>query len=337
MSTTSFHTFPNLPVELRLQIWEEAFDTPQLRQQGIHYVDIYTQHERPLSPALVAFHPGYENDTFGSACLMNRGLWKACRESREVITKKSKKSKSPAKTPMQVSRTDGRPDGYCRVNGWKDIFCIRTSRCNVGQYVSTVMQMRIQGIDSKGWEFPVKNIAFEFDPTWLIDIPATDTDMTDEDSPRGLFLCFLQARQTPNIWLIDRETAWSSGECADCAVSTPLFVDGTDYYVEGRHDALCLEHDVDERSRALTTFLEKLEDIILEGKFRRWGLSSHVDSRSFANDYGITTVVEDVRFLFCRSREVALCQRCPDHEHGYNRDGDGDEWDTVGSMSSERW
>ncbi|KAM0295353.1 hypothetical protein ACHAPM_010717 [Fusarium culmorum] len=346
MSTTSFHSFPNLPTELRLQIWDEAYDTEQLHQQGIHYVDIFNQYERPISSPLTAFHPGYENDTFGSACLMNRGLWQACGESRDVITKKSKKSKksklgksdkSPAKTTMQVSRTGGRPDGYCRVNGSEDIFCIRTSRRIFVNHVPTMMQLRIQGTDSDGLGFPMKNIAFEFDPTWLIDLPATDSDMRAENSPRGLFLLLLQLRQMPNIWLIDRETTWSSGECADCSVSTPLFVDGTDYYVEGKPDALCLEHDADERSRALTTFLEKLEDIILRGKFRDWNFRPAVDSRSFAASYGITTVVENVRFLFCRSRKVALCQRCPAHEHGYDNNEDGDEWDTVGSMSSERW
>lgn len=100
---------------------------------------------------------------------------------------------------MQVSRADGRPDGYCHVNGSEDIFCIRTSRRIFANHLPTMMQMRIQGTDSDGLGFPIKNIAIEFDPTWLIDFPATDSDMRAENSPRGLFLLLLQLRQAPNI------------------------------------------------------------------------------------------------------------------------------------------
>lgn len=229
---------------------------------------------------------------------MNRGLWQACGESREVITKKSKLDKSPAKTTMKVSRTDGRPDGYCRVNESEDIFCIRTSLRISVTHVPTLMHFGIQGTDSDVLGFQIKNIALELDPTWLIDLPATDSDMTDGNFPRGLFLRLLQSRQMPNIWLIDRETKWSSGQCADCVVSTPSFVDGTDSYVEGRPDVFFLEHDADERSRALTMFLEKLEDLILQRKYPDMGFGTVVDSRSFAARYGITTEVENVRFLF---------------------------------------
>ncbi|KAF5254868.1 hypothetical protein FANTH_364 [Fusarium anthophilum] len=66
MSPDTFHPFPNLPVEIRLQIWEDACFDWGCGRFGLHYIQLN------------------ENR---SAFLWHAGLWTACKESRDIVGK----------------------------------------------------------------------------------------------------------------------------------------------------------------------------------------------------------------------------------------------------------
>ncbi|CEI39861.1 hypothetical protein FVEN_g2139 [Fusarium venenatum] len=313
MATASFHSFPLLPTELQLQIWEEACITLQPQQQRIHYVDIEAHPQRPL---LLAFHPGFGNDPFGSACLINHGLRGASRDSRIAIIQHNNAARSHARTEMKIKGIDGGSGGYCLVDPSRDIFCIRARSWNVDKDLFKVQEMGISDSQLGGLiNFRiVKNIAFEFDPTWLINLP-NEVDLMAESSPRGLFSRPVQNRYrfnptAPNIWLIDRETRRSRRQCSYCHVPSAPYIDYTEeYYVEGKSDALCVMLESDERSQALPLFLKSLKDRVY------WSEA--------------TCNIDHVRFIFRRGRQVDLCDRDghPKHEHG---------WDIIHQLYDQR-
>ena len=82
MDTSSFHKFSELPTELRLQIWETACSQiiTAYYYCGLQYVDIY--HHQAIVPTQVSLEKKNR-----SAYMFDTGLWKACKESKEVITK----------------------------------------------------------------------------------------------------------------------------------------------------------------------------------------------------------------------------------------------------------
>ncbi|KAF4340697.1 hypothetical protein FBEOM_5413 [Fusarium beomiforme] len=77
----SFHTFLQLPTELRLKIWETALHPTYAVPGGIHYITFdYDSTARPISHKMNDILPEHR-----SAYLWHAGLWLACRESREVV------------------------------------------------------------------------------------------------------------------------------------------------------------------------------------------------------------------------------------------------------------
>lgn len=88
---SSFHKFPQLPTELRFQIWEAACchvvttDT----YSGLQYIDVQDYHAVVLTPSswsqsLGGLSGGRNNR---SAYLYDSGLWNACKESKEITAK----------------------------------------------------------------------------------------------------------------------------------------------------------------------------------------------------------------------------------------------------------
>ncbi|SCV39111.1 uncharacterized protein FFB14_07099 [Fusarium fujikuroi] len=83
MSRATFHPFPNLPVEIRLQIWEDAcFDWGNGRF-GLHYIKL--NENRQLAPLNCEWQTAGPRNR--SAYLWHAGLWTACKESRDVAAK----------------------------------------------------------------------------------------------------------------------------------------------------------------------------------------------------------------------------------------------------------
>ncbi|RBR09519.1 uncharacterized protein FIESC28_09850 [Fusarium coffeatum] len=83
-----FYRFPQLPTELRLEIWKEACRTISPNEHGIQYIDFSRKGVIPLQcnwPIASTEQPLYK--TNNSAYLIDGGLWTACKDSREVIVK----------------------------------------------------------------------------------------------------------------------------------------------------------------------------------------------------------------------------------------------------------
>ncbi|XEU96044.1 hypothetical protein FSHL1_001329 [Fusarium sambucinum] len=262
MATASFHLFSRLPTELQLMIWEEACATQQPHQRAIHHVDIVVHSQDLL---LEVIHPGFGNDPFGSACLVNFGLWKACRESRWVITRHFNHDRYNGWTKMKIRGTAGSPNSYCLVDRNEDIFCIRA---NDWEDDPAECRLWFVGITRA---LNVKNVAFEFDPTWLIDLPEDGFVLKRESSPRGLLTHLLEdyafISRSPHVWLIDRETIWLTPK-----LPKPICVYGDEGYVKGTFDEICSANTMDKRSDALPKFLEDLRITILRGYCKRWGI-----------------------------------------------------------------
>ncbi|KAG5782449.1 hypothetical protein H9Q73_003883 [Fusarium xylarioides] len=104
MSSVAFHRFPNLPAELRLKVWKAACFPCTANHRGIHYIDLATIGDGSLSKFQIrdnvpmemrALHPDCQTSPNAqgpvgranrSAYMWDAGLWRACKESREVIS-----------------------------------------------------------------------------------------------------------------------------------------------------------------------------------------------------------------------------------------------------------
>ncbi|CVL06615.1 uncharacterized protein FMAN_11774 [Fusarium mangiferae] len=90
MDTTTFHSFPRLPFELREQIWQDTCLPlrPRERRRNIHY--LYMDESRNIWPR----DYDWKTDDPRSRCgytwhtyIWHVGLWTACRESYDVVRK----------------------------------------------------------------------------------------------------------------------------------------------------------------------------------------------------------------------------------------------------------
>lgn len=108
MVTSAFHPFPGLPTELRLQIWQLAFcpfskaDNRRRYQGGAHYFSsppASTRHfQDPLLSTVLNIEHFEDHGACKSAYRWDAGLFRACRESRNV-------ARSLPKNPLSGFRT----------------------------------------------------------------------------------------------------------------------------------------------------------------------------------------------------------------------------------------
>ncbi|CZR45663.1 uncharacterized protein FPRO_15161 [Fusarium proliferatum ET1] len=102
---TTFHSFPNLATELRLKIWKAACFPYAATKRGLHYINLESIGGNEISGELItqmtamemkALHPDFQTSSNlqgvvgranRSAYMWDAGLWKACRESREFISR----------------------------------------------------------------------------------------------------------------------------------------------------------------------------------------------------------------------------------------------------------
>lgn len=262
---TTFHGFPDLPAELRLQIWEDCIRPDG---QGVHFFTIETcfdpSPEQPgisyeLKPQRYSIGGGeYETENaaaplFGagsqrswtennlSTCLIDAGLWTACRESREVMEKhfktafwREKRQESLKKEPYCRGLSWYEPEhksapgtGRFRHNGedWcfavfphRDLFCVQHSGkpplmcfppatwlfADFGNSTFASARLGFAG---------VRSLAFEYDASWSFSSEGKGDEiikeMSGENNARGLFLTTLEdiveGGRTPNLYLIDRD------------------------------------------------------------------------------------------------------------------------------------
>ena len=94
MDSSAFHDFPQLPTELRLQIWEAAccHVLTTHTYSGVRYIEVRKGHAVVLTSGCWSQTPGQSNSVRRnrSAYLSDSGLWKACKKPKEIIAKHTK-------------------------------------------------------------------------------------------------------------------------------------------------------------------------------------------------------------------------------------------------------
>ncbi|KAG8670292.1 hypothetical protein FPOAC2_09642 [Fusarium poae] len=250
MACTTFHPFTRLPIEIRLEIWETACLEQRRGYRAIHYMAGHPDH--CLIPSDHTWDDSNTNDNTktknNSVYLWHAGLWAASSESRKVVLNHWRSQvRSTDRNFAQLSRRySGRKSNYymdliqpgeegrdpaaplppsdVHHEHWRqilypeeDIFCITANGKEALQY---------------NWpticgKFPVslvKNIAFEWHPSWNIGLPVKPdfpAMRRHEKSPfseplltmfrRWVFESAILAHRG-NALLIDNNAKWISRE-----------------------------------------------------------------------------------------------------------------------------
>ncbi|PNP58422.1 hypothetical protein FNYG_15085 [Fusarium nygamai] len=273
----SFHRFPRLPLELRLQIWDAAclsyifYDRHKPR---MHYIDVEPSAE---SNTLLAYHRSTVNVAEGddkSGCLIH-ALWTACSESREAVSRYWRNypygnlSLPPAR--LRMREHEGVWDAP--VCPTKDIFCIKAKRWEwkAPDANEKPLWVAIQHLSPTGaLNVYVKRVAFEFDPTWNIDLPGNYYDLASENSARGSFSrffysAFFKYATEPEVYLVEKSGQWTAylpkdhfTEYSFCKDYNRLYALVQPYYRCFR----CQDwHESDGAFANVRSFIDKLEQL----------------------------------------------------------------------------
>ncbi|KAJ4013334.1 hypothetical protein NW752_007631 [Fusarium irregulare] len=210
MASTAFHRFDQLPAELRLQIWEAACQPlPTRSNRGIHYV-------AAKGGLIVAkphnwSQPPSTGEASRSAFLIDGGLWRACKESREAIAKHTRfhdwvhkqsiainaldsctvdwAGGDDSMHPAFVETSEGEEECRMLVYPYKDIFCIQVDdwlSLQRGLFDSDLEMAFVQSNSHPVLpRANVRNIAIQFDDSWLEDITKWLPSFRSDHSARG--------------------------------------------------------------------------------------------------------------------------------------------------------
>jgi hypothetical protein len=324
-----------------------------------------------------------------SAYLIDGGLWRACKESREVIAKYThfedwvriqKRSIDDLKYYLKYNRSGGNESPHpafintcegeeeCRmlVYPTNDIFCLQLSNCidlkELGFYPDIHMPLNLykrndrenddENDDENGYRWPIyqrlnlKNVAFEFDSSWLVDLPDSKYELLDEKSARGYLASLLDQRaynyrydckRGEWIWIVDKEAKWLN------------IVDEDEHHdnADKHHDTVyrdcdeeyILIHEYDFPKRVLCgragtsadTFLMKIGSMGIGDYYHDWG------TNEIYSPYG-PEPIKMVMILVRQDNEVKEVKRrckpkcyrhgwciCSDDEGGWREDEDEDK------------
>ncbi|PCD25140.1 hypothetical protein AU210_014249 [Fusarium oxysporum f. sp. radicis-cucumerinum] len=258
MSRATFHPFPNLPVEIRLQIWEDACFDWSCGRSGLHYIKL--DENRQLAPLNCEWQTTGPRNR--SAYLWHAGLWTACKESRDIAAKhwsnqgwpdfqENTKDKSLGDViwfdtsfpPPVILRTGlihrkGDYEPWHQVADMhSDIFCVTAESWE--PLVRNWKPLHVEAEDEWGRHFieDVTNIAVDFDPSWNLLLKNFTPDNRIKDYPPALgFLIRLLLDQAydkehrKRVQLIDRNVLWNvDNERLACR---PIYVDCNHEYFE---------------------------------------------------------------------------------------------------------
>lgn len=239
-SISTFHKFPDLPPELRIQIWKAACRPRSTTECGLHYVHVDTvegdweydeseyeelEHIEPRIAHLSAFKRLSDDPIRGttSAYLWDAGLWTACKESRLAITKhheigswnmvqaQSSADWSGQSFPLRV-KPHGQDNGLtAMVFPNRDILCIR----NDSPMTVIVEKLSLRGssvnirqkIVVESWR-----LALEFQSGWVGD-PSAWPESDPLDSLNAIYnwieeFMMMEDPDLPRLWLIDHNVHW---------------------------------------------------------------------------------------------------------------------------------
>lgn len=279
MAPSTFHAFARLPCELRLHIWQLAL-RPQ-HAGGLHHFCIDGEGNKDsMDPSLfvgldgrpggsssakrdVALHIGrlQSNSSVmpgkGSVYYWDAGLWTACRESRDVIARRSesdrqhktehysllRRERIGCRRPTFATVRQGGTAWNLMVQPQRDLFCFHVQGWDTGfvlPHPSTLRAFERPVCGSRGlgpedtqWT-SVQHFALEFDSRWNENWPRSPDELMGEASPRG-FIARLILRAVLTevgffIWLIDRGAPVPKGLLED--TRGQVFYDMDAEYVE---------------------------------------------------------------------------------------------------------
>ncbi|RFN48980.1 hypothetical protein FIE12Z_6828 [Fusarium flagelliforme] len=228
------------------------------------------------------------SDSSRSAFLIDGGLWRACKESREAIAKHTRfynwarvHEQAIAIDPLDNCRGDWaggdnsthpafietcEGEEQCRVLVYphRDIFCIQVDDWKSLQRGIFDSDLEMTFVHSNSHCVPprivVANIAVKFDDSWLENIPNCLSRLQGEISARGFFgsllleyhrnLGYLDA-----LWIIDKDAWWYDTLSQD---HDTVYRDGDEEYVE-----VDWSHIVHFRPSA-STFMKKIDGFLID-------------------------------------------------------------------------
>ncbi|KAF5233588.1 hypothetical protein FANTH_12504 [Fusarium anthophilum] len=233
----------------------------------MHYINVEPSAD---GTTLLAFHEPTADAVGGddnSACLVH-ALLTACKESRDAASRYWNDCRygdvclPPARLP--VRETGG--VWHAPVCPTEDIFCIKSQSWIPLDGNDESWQVALPGPQN----VYIKNIAFEFDSTWNVDLPKGYHDLASENSARGLFSRFLYSAYLnyatePTIYLIQKTGQWTSYWPSDEMHDNSFCNDNnTDYALVQPYYACfrCQDwHESDGVSENVRSFINKLQDL----------------------------------------------------------------------------
>ncbi|KAH7147907.1 hypothetical protein DER46DRAFT_515492 [Fusarium sp. MPI-SDFR-AT-0072] len=235
MSSPAFHPFPNLPPELRLQIWKSACFPFTANEPGLHYADLANLPDKNLREAedlywspigMIALLPDFQTSPKPlesvrrpnrSVYMWDAGLWKACRESRGVIAAHCHLHISPKGEPSFPNclfLRNKEPAEPLMVMPTRDIFC--TKNLGLPSLPPSLYYTRLHSLGLGGQITSIRhpfNLALEFDSSWNDEFPSDWYQLKRENSPRGLLVAWLESYREDNgdeacIYLLNKAARW---------------------------------------------------------------------------------------------------------------------------------
>ncbi|KAF4945719.1 hypothetical protein FGADI_11722 [Fusarium gaditjirri] len=226
MDTSTFHSFPRLPFELREQIWQFACWQLTERRRDIHY--LYMDGNRNIWPQDYDWKTGDPSNISGytwHSYIWHVGLWTASRESRDAV----KKLKDhyirlglhpPIRSCMRVvspQKSDSLPRDQV-IDLTQDI-CFITSD-SWESLLRPWKPIYLQTEDARGRKQMKKprNIGVKFDPSWDEELENADfrTVLRDFSPPLAFMIRLLfdvapdNFRGQSKVMLIDDASEWQS-------------------------------------------------------------------------------------------------------------------------------
>ncbi|KAJ4007462.1 hypothetical protein NW752_007555 [Fusarium irregulare] len=227
MSLSVFHPFTRLPTEMRWKVWKAACLESTRTSHGLQYIDVKYGWAKPI--------PYNQNR---SAYLFGHGLWKACRESRQVLCQQwefygwleiqkraidedkcFKDYGPPGKSrfhpdilgvkeyphPAIIDLCGCGEDCRMLVRPGRDIFCLkienweRSLSPNIYMSFLYITTHTTHTMQKLRQHIPVKKFALEFDKSWIANLPSSMDSMSKEASARGYLAYLLEETSSGNM------------------------------------------------------------------------------------------------------------------------------------------
>ena len=275
MSAQTFHRFLELPCELRDLIWEAGWR---------HY------------DTRIKCQPASESEI--SACLMDAGLWAACRESRRVMQRRMRQhGLLDADEENKSLCLKGPKPATLIIDQLKDIVCFQLSDWYEDSDWTTRFRFWLSYADSTEEEGVPHKVAFEIDGIWdhehacwykMVRAISSYNRNDDDQCP------FL------DISIIDKEIHWFR----DHTTVDDTYADSDNEFTVVQWKNLCRCNQRGIWSSALAFLM-----------YLNWGYREHID--------GVTYFTHRVSILVRRDNEVMACQSCQTRaqaENGWHTD-----------------